>query len=138
MLIASLFTLSHIINYIITVDGFCVQVETNDTVAILKQKVEVREGISPDQQRLIFGGRQIEDDKTMSHYGIESGATVILVLRLCWLLCNDQKWCLEIGKLLGIQYFYVILYSYLINSCIFIQRIYFEHRKSGKVQCFCN
>ena len=75
--------LSHIINYIMTVDGFCVQVETNDTVAILKQKVEVREGISPDQQRLIFGGRQIEDDKTMSHYGIESGATVILVLRLC-------------------------------------------------------
>lgn len=49
----------------------------------MKQKIEQQEDIPSEQQRLIFGGRQLEDDKTIAHYGIDTGAIVHLVLRLC-------------------------------------------------------
>ena len=59
-----------------------VDVNDNDTVDQLKQKLFDKEGIPVDQQRLIFGGKQLESDKTLTDYGVAPGATMHLVLRL--------------------------------------------------------
>lgn len=48
----------------------------------MKERVEEKEGIPPVQQRLIFGGRVMADDKTVSDFGLEGGATLHLVLAL--------------------------------------------------------
>jgi ubiquitin C len=53
-----------------------------DTVRALKAKVQELEGIAPDKQRLIYGGHQLEDDKTLGFYEIQRDSTVWLVLRL--------------------------------------------------------
>ena len=55
-------------------------VEAGDTVAAVKQMIFEQEGIPPDQQRLIFSGKQLEDSRTMSDYRVEADATLHLVL----------------------------------------------------------
>ncbi len=52
------------------------------SVSDVKEQVEFTEGIPPDQQRLIFGGKQLQDDRQLSDYGIKSEATIHLVVRL--------------------------------------------------------
>ena len=52
------------------------------TAEDLKKCIEGEEGIPVDQQRLIFGGKQLEDSRRLSEYGIEGGDTVQLILRL--------------------------------------------------------
>ncbi|KAF3804937.1 Ubiquitin-like protein 1 [Colletotrichum gloeosporioides] len=56
--------------------------ETRTQVSQIKEKVEEKEGIPPVQQRLIYGGKQMVDDKSASEYGLEAGATLHLVLAL--------------------------------------------------------
>ena len=51
-------------------------------VTYLKEKIQEKEGIPLDQQRIIFGGRQLEDDKPISYYGVRKEDTLHLVLRL--------------------------------------------------------
>ncbi|KAJ5411873.1 Ubiquitin supergroup [Penicillium crustosum] len=57
-------------------------IEPDYKVARIKERVEEKEGIPPVQQRLIFGGKQMADDKTASEYNLEGGATLHLVLAL--------------------------------------------------------
>jgi hypothetical protein len=52
------------------------------TVYEMKQKIEETEGVVPDQQRLMFGGREIEDGRTLSEYKIKSNDTLGLIYRM--------------------------------------------------------
>jgi len=57
-------------------------IDTDDKISRIKEKVEEQSGVPPPQQRLIYGGRQMNDEKTAKDFNIGAGAVLHLVLAL--------------------------------------------------------
>jgi len=64
-----------------TIEIYGVSVNSH-TVLQIKSAIQDKEGIPPDQQRLVSNGQQLEDDQTLGHYGIQPDYSLYLILRL--------------------------------------------------------
>lgn len=75
---------SYMLLKVITLSGeeLEIDVDNSDKIKNVKERIEEREGIPPVQQRLIYQGKQMNDDKTIANYKIKGGATLHLVVAL--------------------------------------------------------
>jgi len=67
------------------------EVEPTDTIDSVKGKIQEKEGVPPDRQRLFYNNRELKEGKTLSDYSIRKESTLILLIDEPE--CNPMKCC---------------------------------------------
>ena len=70
------------------------EIESGTTIPEVKRLIQIKEGVLPEDMRLIHAGKQLANDKTVAHYNIKKEDTIHLVLRLYggWETHAAKKW----------------------------------------------
>jgi hypothetical protein len=70
--------------FVKTLDGktITLNVEGNDSIHNIKKKIEAKQFIPTDQQRLVFSGKELNDDSSLGDYNIQGDSTIHLVIRM--------------------------------------------------------